>query len=48
MIGTDKNNFPCNLPLKNGQVAVLCKTFANSSLKDMKLSKTQLSKIIPW
>ena len=39
MIGTDETNFPHNLLLTNRQVAGLYKAFANSSLKDIKLSK---------
>ena len=46
MIGTDKNNFPNNLLLTNRKVVSLRKVFRNSSSKDIKLSKTQLSKII--
>ena len=38
--------FPHKLLLTNRQVANLRKTFANKSLTDIKLSKTQLSKII--
>ena len=50
MIGTDETNFPYNFLLTNTQVASFSKTFANSSLEDIKLSKTQLSKIqlTPW
>ena len=48
MIGNsnDKTNFPCKLLLTNRQVANLHKAFANYSSTDIKLSKTQLSKII--
>ena len=48
MIGNsnDKSNFPHELLLTNKQVANLCKAFANNSLTDIKLSKTQLSKMI--
>ena len=48
MIGNsnDKTNFPHKLLLTNRQVANLHKTFANNSSIDIKLSKTQLSKII--
>ena len=42
----DRTNFPYELLLTNRQVANLCKTFANNSSADNKLSKTQLSKII--
>ena len=41
----DKINFPHELLLTNRQVANLCKTFANNSSADIKLSNTQLSKI---
>ena len=48
MIGDsdDKINFPHELLLTNRQVANLRKAFANNSTTDIKLSKTQLSKII--
>ena len=48
MIGdtNDENNFPHELLLTNRQVANLRKAFANKSSTDIKLSKTQLSKII--
>ena len=48
MIGNpnDKTNFPHGLLLTNTQVANLCKAFANKSSTDIKLSKTQLSKMI--
>ena len=48
MIGNsdDKTNSPIKLLLTNRQVANLCKTFANYSSTDIKLSKTQLSKMI--
>ena len=48
MIGNsnDETNFPHKLLLTNRQVANLHKTFANNSSIDIKLSKTQLSKII--
>ena len=42
----DKTNFPHELLLINKQVANLCKTFANHLSADIKLSKTQSSKII--
>ena len=45
MISTDKTNFPRILLLTNRNVASICMAFANSSSKDIKLSKTQLSKI---
>ena len=48
MIGKsdDETNFPHELLLSNRQVASLRKDFANNSLTDIKLSKTQLSKVI--
>ena len=48
MIGNsdDKNNFPHKLLLTNRQVSNIRKAFANHSSKDIKLSKTQLSKMI--
>ena len=46
MIGENETNFPHKLLLTNRQVANLCKAFANHSLTDIKLSKTQLSKMI--
>ena len=45
MVSTDKTNFPRILLLTNRNVASICMAFANSSSKDIKLSKTQLSKI---
>ena len=45
-IGTDKNNFPHTFLLTNRQVAGLCESFASSSFKDIKLSKTKLSKVM--
>ena len=39
-------NFPLELLLTNRQVANIRKAFANQSLIDIKLSKTQLSKMI--
>ena len=41
----DENNFTCKLLLTNTQVLRLCQAFANNSLTNMKLSKTQLHKI---
>ena len=41
-----KNSFSHNILLAIKQVTTFCKAFANSSLKDIKSSKTQLSKII--
>ena len=48
MIGNsdDETNFPHKLLLTNRQVANLCKAFANHTSTDIKLSKTQLSKMI--
>ena len=46
MISDIEITFPHKLLLTNRQVANLRKTFANKSLTDIKLSKTQLSKII--
>ena len=46
MIGDNKTNFPHKLLLTNRQVANLCKAFANYLSTDIKLSKTQLSKMI--
>ena len=48
MIGNsdDETNFPHKLLLTNRQVANLRKAFANQTSTDIKLSKTQLSKMI--
>ena len=48
MIGNsgDETNFPNKLLLTNRQVANLHKAFANNLSTDIKLPKTQLSKII--
>ena len=46
MIGDNENNFPHKLLLTNTQVLNLHKTFANYLSTDIKLSKTQLSKMI--
>ena len=46
MIGDDKTNFPHKLLLTNRQVANLCKGFANYLSTDIKLSKTQITKMI--
>ena len=48
MIGNsdDSTNFPQELLLTNRQNASLCKAFANHLSTDIKLSKTQLSKMI--
>ena len=42
----NETNFPHKLLLTSRQVSSLHKTFANYSLTDIRLSKTQLSKII--
>ena len=42
----DESNFPHKLLLTNTQVANLHKSFANNSSVNIKLSKTQLSKMI--
>ena len=42
----DETNFPHKLLLTNRQVANLRKAFANHASTDIKLSKTQLSKMI--
>ena len=42
----DENNFPHKLLLTNTQVSKLRKAFANTSSADIKLSKTELHKII--
>ena len=48
MVGdsNDNTNFPHELLLTNRQVANIRKAFANHSSIDIKLSKTQLSKMI--
>ena len=46
MTGDNEANFPHKLLLTNRQVANLCKAFANHLSTDIKLSKTQLSKMI--
>ena len=46
MIGDNETNFPHQLLLTNRQVANICQAFANNSSIDIKLSKTQLSKMI--
>ena len=48
MVGNsnDNTNFPLELLLTNRQVANIRKAFANHSSTDIKLSKTQLSKMI--
>ena len=48
MIGNsdDETNFPHKLLLTDRQVSHLCNAFSNNSSTDIKLSKTQLSKMI--
>ena len=46
MIGDKENNFCNNLLLTNRQVLNLCKAFRNYLSTDIKLTKTQLPKII--
>ena len=46
VIGDDETNFPHKLLLTNIQVSKLHKAFANYFSADIKLSKTQLSKMI--
>ena len=46
MIGDNATNFPHKLLLTNRQVSNLCKAFANHLSDDIKLSRTELSKMI--
>ena len=46
MIGGDETNFPHKLLSTNSQVVNLRKAFADKSSNDIKLSKTQISKMI--
>ena len=46
MINADKTNISHNSLLIDRQVVRLCKIFTNKLSKDVKLQKTQLSKII--
>ena len=46
MIGDDESNFPHKFLLTNRQASNLRQTFTNKSSTDIKLSKTQLSKLI--
>ena len=46
MVGDDETNFPHKLLLTNRQIANLCKAFANYLSTDIKLSKTQISKMM--
>ena len=45
IIGDNETNFPHKLLLTDRQVSSLCKSFRNNSFADIKLSKTQLSKM---
>ena len=46
MIGDNETNFAHKLLLTNQQIANIRKAFTNYSSTDIKLSKTQLSKMI--
>ena len=46
MVGDDETNFPHNLLLTNRQVANLRKAFVNYLSTNIKLSKTQISRMI--
>ena len=46
MIGDNETNFPHKLLLTNRQVSNLRKAFSNHLSADIKLSKTQLSKMV--
>ena len=46
MTGDDNTNFPHKFLLTNRQVANLRKAFAGKSSTEIKLSKTQISKMI--
>ena len=46
MVGAEQTNFPHKILLTNRQVANLRKAFANYLSTDIKLSKTQISKMI--
>ena len=46
MIGDNETNFPHKLLLTNRQVSNLRKAFANYSSTDIKLSKTQIPKMV--
>ena len=50
MIGNSNNepNFPYELLITNRQVANFCKAFASNLSVNIKLSKTQLSKMIQY
>ena len=46
MVGDWETNFHQKLSLTNRQIANLCKDFVDKSSTDIKLSKTQISKMI--
>ena len=46
IVADDETNFPHKLLLTNRQVESLRKAFANKSATDIKLSKTQLAKMV--
>ena len=46
MIGDDETNFPHKLLLTNRQISNFRKAFTNHLSADIKLSKTQLSKVM--
>ena len=46
MIGKNETNFPLELLLTDRRISILRKSFANNSSIDIKLSKSQLSKMI--
>ena len=46
MIGDNETNFPLKLSLTNRQVANLRKAFADKSSNDIKLSKSQITKMM--
>ena len=46
MVGDDEANFPHKSLSTNTQVTILCKAFASKSSTDIKLSKTQFSKMV--
>ena len=46
MIDNNETNFPHELLLTDRQVSTFCKSFANNSSANIKLSKTQWSKMI--
>ena len=46
IIGDNETNFPHKLVLRDRPLSNPCKSFANNSSADIKLSKTQLLKMI--